>query len=259
MTKRLENEVAIVTGGGQGIGESIARRFADEGAKVAIAELDADTALSVADSIVKDGGEAIGVQTDVSDSKAVENMVKEIIEKLGKPSVLVNNAGIAVFGAPLDITDEDWRKCFSVDLDAVWYCSRAVLPHMLEREHGSIVNIASVHSFQIIPHTFPYPVAKHGVIGMTRALAVEYAAQGVRVNAICPACISTPNTDWYFNQSPDPVAKKREMENFHPIKRLGTPNEVANAALFLASDEASFITGESLMVDGGISIVIHDA
>jgi NAD(P)-dependent dehydrogenase (short-subunit alcohol dehydrogenase family) len=129
---------------------------------------------------------------------------------------------------------------------------------MLESGHGSIVNIASVHSFQIIPHTFPYPVAKHAVVGMTRALAIEYAAKGIRVNAICPAYILTPINEWYFNKFPDPAAKKKETEQLHPVRRLGRPDEVANAALFLASDEASFITGESMMVDGGISILIHD-
>jgi len=259
MTKGIENKVAIVTGGGQGIGESIARRFAKEGAKVVIADINSAAAQPVADSIVQEGGEAIAIQTDVSDSTAVANMVDEVVEKLGKPSVLINNAGIAVFGPPLEISDDDWRKCFAVDLDGVWYCSRAVLPHMLDLEQGSIVNIASVHSFQIIPHTFPYPVAKHGVVGLTRALAVEYAAQGIRVNAICPAYILTPICEWYFNQFPDPAAKKRETESLHPVKRLGCPDEVASAALFLASDEASFITGESLMVDGGISILVHDA
>jgi NAD(P)-dependent dehydrogenase (short-subunit alcohol dehydrogenase family) len=258
MEGKLENAVAVVTGAGQGIGEAIARRFALEGAKVAIAEINPETGKSIAKSINDSGGTAISIPIDVSDSQAVDAMVDKVVDKLGKPTVLVNNAGIAVFGPPLEITDEDWQKCFSVDLDAVWYCSRAVLSHMLESGHGSIVNIASVHSFQIIPHTFPYPVAKHAVVGMTRALAIEYAAKGIRVNAICPAYILTPINEWYFNKFPDPAAKKKETEQLHPVRRLGRPDEVANAALFLASDEASFITGESMMVDGGISILIHD-
>ncbi len=255
---RLANEIAIVTGGGQGIGEAIARRFAAEGAKVAIAEINKETGDSVAASINESGGTAISIPTDVSDSKAVDSMVDQTLDQLGKPTILINNAGIAVFGPPLEISDEDWQKCFSVDLDAVWYCARAVLPHMLESAHGSIVNIASVHSFQIIPHTFPYPVAKHAVVGLTRSLAIEYAAKGIRVNSICPAYIFTPINEWYFNKFPDPVAKKKETEQLHPVKRLGSPDEVANAALFLASKEASFITGESMMVDGGISILVHD-
>jgi len=255
---RLTDEIAIITGGGQGIGEAIARRFANEGAKIVIAEINGETGEKVASSIKEEGGKAISIPTDVSDSKAVDLMVEKTLGQLGKPTVLINNAGIAVFGPPLEITDEDWKKCFSVDLDAVWYCSRAVLPHMLESSHGSIVNIASVHSFQIIPHTFPYPVAKHAVVGLTRSLAVEYAPKGIRVNSICPAYIFTPINEWYFNKFPDPEAKKRETEQLHPVKRLGSPDEVANAALFLASSEASFITGESMMVDGGISLLIHD-
>ena len=255
---RLKDEIAIVTGGGQGIGESISRRFALEGAKVVIADINPDTGVNVAKSISESGGNAISITTDVSDSKAVDKMVSETLDHFGKPTVLINNAGIAVFGPPLEITEEDWKKCFSVDLDAVWYCSRAVLPHMLDCSKGSIVNIASVHSFQIIPHTFPYPVAKHAVVGLTRSLAVEYAAKGIRVNSICPAYIFTPINEWYFNKFPDPIAKKKETEQLHPVKRLGEPDEVANAALFLASNEASFITGESMMVDGGISLLIHD-
>ena len=155
---RLKDEIAIVTGGGQGIGESISRRFALEGAKVVIADINPDTGVNVAKSINESGGNAISITTDVSDSKAVDKMVSETLDHFGKPTVLINNAGIAVFGPPLEITEEDWKKCFSVDLDAVWYCSRAVLPHMLDCSKGSIVNIASVHSFQIcLLYTSPSP------------------------------------------------------------------------------------------------------
>jgi NAD(P)-dependent dehydrogenase (short-subunit alcohol dehydrogenase family) len=158
----------------------------------------------------------------------------------------------------LKLTNEEWRRCFAVDLDGVWYCTRTVLPYLLEKGKGSIVNIASVHSFQIIPHCFPYPVAKHGVIGLTRALAIEYAERNIRVNAICPSYIATQVNVDYFNTFPDPEVERKRVEDLHPLKKIGQPDEVAWAVVFLASDEAGFITGASLMVDGGLSVLYHD-
>lgn len=256
--QRLQDKVAIVTGAGQGIGAAIARRFADEGARVAVAELDPKTGRAVAADIVNNGGEALFVETDVADEAAVEAMVAEVAAELGAPDVLVNNAGIAVFGDPLDISKDDWRRCFSVDLDGVWHGCKHVLPHMLKKNAGAIINIASVHSFQIIPHTFPYPVAKHGVLGLNRALALEYADRGVRVNAISPGYIFTPINEWFFNTKPDPVKAKYDTEQLHPVKRLGEPEEIAAAAAFLASDEAGFMIGANLVIDGGLTLRIHD-
>jgi NAD(P)-dependent dehydrogenase (short-subunit alcohol dehydrogenase family) len=145
-----------------------------------------------------------------------------------------------------------------LDLDAAWYCARAVLPAMLAARRGSIINIASTHSFQIIPHTFPYPVAKHALQGLTRALAIEYAAQGVRVNAIAPGYIETQIAVDYWNTFPDPEAERQRACDLHPPRRVGQPVEVANTAVFLASDEATFINAETIVIDGGRSKVYHD-
>ena len=255
---RLRNEIAIVTGGGRGIGEAIARMFAREGAAVLIADRDGDSAIRVASEIRTAGGKAAAATTDVSDPKQVDAMARAIKDAFGPASILINNAGVSVFADPLELTDADWKKCMSVDLEGAWYCTRAVLPDMLAKGGGSIVNIASLHSFKIIKGCFPYPVAKHGLIGMTRALAVEYGPQGVRVNAVCPSYIDTKmNTDW-FNTRPDPAAARAAAENWHPLKRMGTTEEVAYAALYLASKESGFVTGTSLMIDGGRSIVYHD-
>ncbi len=249
MSGRLAGEVAIVTGAGQGIGAAIARRFAQEGARVVVAEIRAATADEVTAGIVAAGGEAIAVPTDVADPRSVQALAERTAEVFGPPDILVNNAGIAVFSDPVQLSAADWRRCFDVDLDGVWHCCRAVLPYLLDAGRGSIVNIASVHSFEIIKGCFPYPVAKHGVVGLTRALAVEYASRGIRVNAICPGYIDTPVN------SPDVLERAAGLV---PLGRVGSADEVAWSAVFLASDEASFVTGASLVVDGGRAVVYHD-
>lgn len=255
MSGRLEGKVAIVTGGGQGIGAAISRRFAAEGARVVLAQRSEATGAAVAAAIVADGGSAAVVPTDVRRMEDIEALVEATVQRFGAPDILVNNAGIAVFVDPLEATPDDWARCMAVDLEAAWWCSRAVLPHLLERGGGAIINIASSHSFQIIPGCFPYPVAKHGLIGLTRALAAEYAARGVRVNAICPAYVETQNLRDYFETFPDPAAERARVAGLHPVGRIGTPDDVAGPALFLASDEAAFVSGEALMVDGGMSTI----
>ncbi len=258
MTRRFESSVAIVTGAGRGIGEATARRLAAEGAAVVIAELDPATGEHVASGVRADGGRAICVAADVTRPETLERLVEATCQAFGPPDVLVNNAGIAVFEDPLTLSDEDWRRCFGVDLDGVWFATRAVLPAMLERGRGSIVNVASIHSFGIIPHCFPYPVAKHGVIGLTRALAVEYGKAGVRVNAVCPSYVDTQISSDYYASFPDPAAESRRVDALHPLGRIARADEVAAAIAFLAADECGFMTGVSLMVDGGLSVLVHD-
>lgn len=253
--KRLTGKTAIVTGAGQGIGAAIARRYADEGATVVVAEYNVDTGQAVADKLER----GHFIHTDVSDEASVAAMVAATIADIGVPDILVNNAGIAVFDDPLKIGDAEWRRCFSVDLDGVWYCCKHVLPHLLERRSGAIVNIASNHAFQIIPHTFPYPIAKHGVLGLTRSLAIEYADRGIRINAISPGYIETPIADWYFNEQPDPAAARRATEDMQPVKRLGLPEEVAAVAALMASEEATFMIGANVVIDGGLSVRLHNA
>lgn len=259
VTDRLANKVAIITGAGQGIGAAIARRFADEGARVVIAELNYASAREVAKTIVDHGGHALAVQTDVTQSESVARMLDHVMKEFGSPSVLVNNAGINVFSDPLETTDDDWQRCMAVDLEGVWRVTRAVLPHMLEAGRGNIINIASSHSFQIVPHCFPYPVAKHGVIGLTRALAIEFASRSVRVNAIVPGYVETPLLTEYLSTFPDPDVQRQQILNFHPTRTIAQPDEVAWTAVFLGSDEAPFMTGACLTLDGGLSVLYHAA
>jgi NAD(P)-dependent dehydrogenase (short-subunit alcohol dehydrogenase family) len=258
MSERLKDKVAIVTGGGRGIGEAIARAFAKEGAAVVIAEKDSRTGTATADAIVAAGGRARFVETDVTKDSDIERALAETVGAFGPPTNLVNNAGANVFYEPLDLPDAEWQRCFALDLDAAWKCARAVLPTMLKLGAGNIINIASVHAFKIIPHTFPYPVAKHALLGMTRALGVEYADRGIRVNAIAPGYIETQIVADYWQTFPDPEAERRRVSDIQPPKRLGRPEEIAATAVFLASDEAPFLNAEVIVVDGGRSAVFHD-
>ncbi|WP_028209378.1 SDR family oxidoreductase [Paraburkholderia mimosarum] len=261
---RLAGKVALVTGAGRGIGAAIARAFAAEGAAVVLAELDGATAVATAREIAGafDGARMLAVQTDVTQPASEPTSVRAAVEAaqraFGPVDVLVNNAGINVFADPLTMTDDDWRRCFAVDLDGVWNGCRAVLPGMVERRAGSIINIASTHAFQIIPGCFPYPVAKHGVIGLTRALGIEYAPKNVRVNAIAPGYIETQLTHDWWNAQPDPEAARKATLDLPPMKRIGRPEEVAMTAVFLASDEAPFINASCITIDGGRTALYHD-
>jgi NAD(P)-dependent dehydrogenase (short-subunit alcohol dehydrogenase family) len=251
---RLEGRVAIVTGAGSGIGEAIARRFSAEGARVALADIDGDAARAVASTL----SGAAAIQVDVADVDAVRQAVATIVATLGAPDILVNNAGVNVFGEPLATTEADWRRCLGVDLEGAWHFSRETLPHMLAKGRGAIVNIASNHSLQVIRDTFPYPIAKHGLIGMTRALALQYADRGIVVNAISPGYIDTPSTRRYFASQPDPAAARADAERRQPLGRLGRPEEIAAIAAFLASDETGMIVGANVVADGGVTIRMYE-
>ena len=258
MSNRFESKIVIVTGAASGIGEKTAIKFANEGAKVVIADINKEMGNIVADQIKKDNGEALFVETNVAEFISVDNMVSQTLNTFGIPDVLINNAGINVFGEPLNMPDSEWKRAFSVDLDGVWFGCKAVLPHMLKKNKGSIVNVASVHGIQIIPNCFPYPVAKHGVIGLTKALAVDYAAKGIKINSISPGYIETPIIDRFFNTKPDPIAARKEAENHQPIKRMGTTDEIANTIMFMSSDECDYMIGANIVVDGGITLRMHE-
>lgn len=257
---RLAGKVALVTGAGRGIGAAIAQAFAREGAAVVLAERDLDAAGEVARRIEAQtaGARVLAVRTDVTQSASVGAARETGEGAFGPIDVLVNNAGINVFCDPLTMSDDDWRRCFAVDLDGVWNGCKAVLPGMIERGRGSIVNIASTHAFQIIPGCFPYPVAKHGVLGLTRALGIEYAGKQVRVNAIAPGYVETQLTHDWWNGQPDPAAARQATLDLQPMKRIAQPDEIAMTAVFLASDEAPFINATCITVDGGRSALYHD-
>lgn len=250
---RLAGKVALITGAGQGIGAAIARAFAREGAQVVIAERNAETGAAVATEV---GG--LFIATDVTVQFDVDRVVKDAEARFGRVDILVNNAGANVFHRPHEMPRSEWARCMALDLESAWAMAEAVLPGMRMRHQGSILNIASTHGFKIIPHTFPYPVAKHGLIGLTRALGVEYAAEGIRVNAIAPGYIDTQIARDYWAGFPDPEGERAKAEALHPPGRIGSPEEVAMTAVFLASDEAPFINAETIVIDGGRSALYHD-
>ena len=257
MAERLKNKVVIVTGSTQGIGRAIARLFLAEGAQVVLNSAhDDEHARAVRAELA--GPATLYLQADVSDPLQVEAIVARTLAHFGRVDVLVNNAGVNVFADPLALTSEEWRRCFAVDLDGAWNLARAVLPSMLARGAGNIVNIASVHGHKIIPGCFPYPVAKHALIGLTRSLGIEYAARGIRVNSISPGLIMTESAAAWLASCPDPQAERARQESLLPNRRIGEPEEVAYTALFLASDEARFINATDILIDGGRSQVYHD-
>jgi Dehydrogenases with different specificities (related to short-chain alcohol dehydrogenases) len=252
---RLDGKIAIVTGAGRGIGAAIAEAFVREGAGVVIAEMDEATGMATAARL---GPAAQFVRTDVTDNSSADACAAKTLDRHGRIDILVNNAGINVFHDPLETTDAEWRRCMAVDLEGVWRMCRAVLPAMLKQGAGAVVNIASSHSSTIIPGTFPYPVAKHGLLGLTRALGIEYAAANIRVNAIAPGYIETDLALDYWKTFPDPAAERQRAYDLHPPKRIGRPEEVAMTAVFLASDEAPFINATSIAIDGGRSVLYHE-
>jgi NAD(P)-dependent dehydrogenase (short-subunit alcohol dehydrogenase family) len=254
---RLAGKVALVTGAAQGIGAAIARLFVDHGAQLVMNVLVDDEAARASFAALEDEHALLCV-ADITDPAAIERMRQAAVARFGRIDVLVNNAGINVFSEPLSLSDAQWQRCMEVDLKGAWNVCRAVLPGMLAQSAGSIVNIASVHGHQIIPNCFPYPVAKHGLIGLTRALALQYAAQGIRVNAISPGLILTELAEAAFAQAADPLAERQRQTALLPNRRIGTPEEVAYTALFLASDEARFINAAEIVMDGGRSQLYHE-
>ena len=250
---KLKDKVAIVTGAGEGIGKGIAMVFFREGAMVVVADWNEEAGKKTVEKIGRSGGDAFFVKCDVSNEEQVKGMIQATIAKYGRINLLVNNAGIGVYKTVLDTTSEEWDRCLAVNLKGVFLCSKYAIPEIKAAGGGAIVNIASVHSYQNVGGTAPYAASKAGVVALTRVMAIDHGRDKIRVNAICPGWIYTPLIQGIFAHSSDPEKAKREVERRQILGRLGTPEEVGEAAAFLASDEASYITGASLMVDNGMT------
>lgn len=243
----FEGKVAIVTGGGSGIGEACAMTLAGGGAKVVVADFDDEAGQKVTDALWADGAEASFIKVDVADPAQAEAMARHAVDTHGGLHIAVNNAGIGGAQAPVgEHPVEDWNRVVSVNLSGVFYGMKYQIPAMLESGGGSIVNMASILGSVGFATSSGYVAAKHGVLGLTKAAALEYAAQGIRVNSVGPGFIKTPLLDANLDE-----ATLSAIAAMHPVQRLGEAQEVANLVAFLASDDASFCTGAYYLVDGG--------
>jgi NAD(P)-dependent dehydrogenase (short-subunit alcohol dehydrogenase family) len=251
---RVEGKVAVVTGGASGIGRATARALAAEGARVAIADVDEDGGARVAAQLRDAGGEVFFRRTDVRSLADLEAVVGEAVDRHGRLDVLVNNAAVPVAGAAGEMAEADWARVVDVNLSGVWRGMRAAIPRMLAQGGGCIVNLSSVQAHVGFLGWAGYAASKGGVEALTRQAAVEYARLGIRVNAIVPGTIMTEMNEGIMRDAPDGDAVMAGWVAMHPMGRIGQPEEVAAAIVFLASEEASFITGEVLRVDGGLVV-----
>ena len=241
MTGRLHDKVAVVTGGSRGIGRAIVEKFIAEGAAVTNVDLSWT-------------GPALApfCRADVAKESDVRAAMDDVRNTYGRIDILVNNAGVNAYFDAETMTEEQWEGVFAVDLKGAWLCAKHVLGGMKERGRGSIVNIASIHASATMAGMFPYAAAKSGLVGLTRSLALDYAAHGIRVNAVSPGWTRTDLVEEWFRMQEDPAAAEARVVQAHPMHRIARPIEVANLVAFVASDEASAITGASLAVDCGL-------
>jgi NAD(P)-dependent dehydrogenase (short-subunit alcohol dehydrogenase family) len=243
---RLKDKVALVTGGASGIGKATAELFAREGARVAVADFSAE-GREIVQAIKTAGGDAIFLPVDVSDSGQVTRMVEAALEAYGRIDILFNGAGILYYGTVLETDEQAWNRVLSINLGGTYLCCRAVIPHMIRQGGGSIINVAStVGAHDACANAVAYVTSKGGVTLFTKAVAIDHAKQGVRVNALVPGATDTPMIRKAI--APDDL---QALAASQPIGRLGRPEELAKAVLFLASDDASFVTGSAMYVDGG--------
>ena len=251
MAGTLDGKTALVTGGGSGIGRAASLAYAREGARVAVVDVNVEGGEETVQRIKEAGGEAILIHADVSQPADTQAMVAQTVAAFGSLDCAFNNAGISggrerrLTG---DYLEEDWDRVININLKGVWLCMKAEIPQMLKQGGGAIVNTASIMGLISTSGSVAYTAAKHGVVGLTKAAALEYASQGIRVNAVCPGYIHTPmvqprldSVDGYEDQ----------LKARHPLGRLGEPSEIAEAVLWLSSDAASFVTGHNMPVDGG--------
>jgi 2-keto-3-deoxy-L-fuconate dehydrogenase len=249
----LKGKIALVTGAGSGIGASIAQVFATAGAAVVVCDIQSEAGKQSVEAINKAGGAAEFLSLDVSNENAARNVAEQIHSKHGRLDILVNNAGIGHVGTMMQTAAADLDRLYQVNVRGVFNVTKAFLPKMIERKSGNIINLASIGGVVGIRDRLAYCTTKFAVVGLTKSMALDHAAEGIRVNCICPGRVETPFVSARLKEYPDPEKAYREMSATQALGRMGKPEEIAHAALYLASDESAFINGTAFLIDGGWS------
>lgn len=250
----LHGKVALITGAASGIGEAIAHTFASQGAFVYVADLDNETGEKVSEQIRKDGGQAVFLKLDVSDDQGCVETASVVHRDHAQLDILVNNAGIGHVGNIQQTTADDLDRLYAVNIRGMFNLTRAFIPKMIERKQGVIVNMSSVGGVAAVKERIAYCITKFAVVGFTKCLALDHALDGIRANCICPGRVETPFVRKRIAEYPDPEKAYKEMAATQALGRMGTPEEIAAAALYLASDEAAFVTGTALLIEGGFTV-----
>ena len=249
----LTGKIALVTGAGSGIGEAIARSFSEAGAIVYIAERNVESGTTVAESLRRTGRQATFIETDVAIEDSCKACAAIVLNDHSRCDILVNNAGVGCVGMVLTTTAADLDGLYAVNVRGTMFMSQAFLPGMIARRQGSIINLASIAGIVAVRDRFAYSTTKFAIVGMTKCMALDHAASQVRINCICPGRVETPWVQQRLADYPDPAQALAEMKSTQALGRMGEPKEIAAAALYLASDEAAFVTGSALIIDGGWS------
>jgi len=256
--KEFAGKTALVTGGAMGIGAAVAELLAERGANVAVVDRADDEAAALVRRLAGTGARVIAIPTDVAVGAAVKAAVARTVEAFGGIDVVANNAGIQRYGTVETTSEAEWDEVINVNLKSVYLVCHYAIPHLKARR-GAIVNMASVQSFATQRGVAAYTTGKHGLIGLTRSMALDFATDGVRVNAVAPGSVDTPMLRWAVGLDANPEALMKTVRQMHPLGRIATPREVAEAVAFLASERASFVTGSTLVVDGGLLLPLSGA
>jgi NAD(P)-dependent dehydrogenase (short-subunit alcohol dehydrogenase family) len=249
----LEGKVALVTGAAKGIGKGCAQVLSKHGARIAVVDIDAVAGPQTAEEVEASGGRAAFLRADVSKANDVQEMFTRLIELFGRLDVLINNAGYHISKNVEDTSEQEWDYILNTNLKSVFLCSKYAIPHLRETR-GSIINMSSMVGLVGQRNAGAYSATKGGIIAMTRGMALDFAKDGIRVNCICPGWVETPLVEDWFGQQADPRAAKTYIYGRHPLGRIATPEEVGEAAVFLCSEQSSFVTGVALPLDGGVTL-----
>ena len=248
---RFQSAVVVVTGAAVGIGQAALMAFAREGARVVLVDRDRERGQALVNDLQRDGYEALAVGADVSNENDVQAMIRQVVDRWDRLDVLVNNAGVYMQGDVTQTSLDDWERILRINVTGAFLCSKYAAPVMIAQKRGVIVNVASEAGLVGIQGQVAYNVSKGAMIALTRSCAVDLAGHGIRVNSVCPGTTATPLVEAAVNRADDPAAARRHLEQIRPANRLGTPEEIASAILYLASDEAAYATGAILSIDGG--------